>query len=357
MKKIGLLFLVLSIFSCKKESLRLHFLDEFTVKDSLEFQNTIIGGISGIDFDNNQYYMVVDDARNPQILVANINFDKDSIRSVNFKKVIKIDTTSLFFKNNALDLEAIFISDNQITLASEGAIRKGKDPIIFTTDTLGNYQNRTEIPTYFKANSLAKPKHNATFESSSKSYDNKGFWIGMEGVLAADGEEPTFDKTQSPARITYFDNQTKKATKQFAYQLEKIDKPAKGTINLNGVTAILEYEKNSFFVVERIYQSGYGAYGNTVRIFKVTIDDTSTNTLNIESLKEEKYIPLKKELLFDFKTIKNKLTDKIIDNIEGITFGPKLSNGNRSLLLVSDDNFQIYGKQLNQFLLLEIDEK
>ena len=357
MKRISLFFLILSVFSCKKESLRLHFLDEFTVKDSLEFQNTIIGGISGIDFYNNQYYMVVDDARNPRILVADINLDKESIKYVNFKKVINIDTTSLFFKNNALDLEAVFISDNQITLASEGAIRKGKDPIIFIVDTLGNYQNIMEIPAYFKANSLAKPKHNATFESSSISYDNKGFWIGMEGVLAVDGEEPNFYKTQSPVRITYFDNQTKKATKQFAYQLEKIDKPAKGTINLNGVTAILEYKKNSFFVVERIYQSGYGAFGNTVRIFKASIDELSTNTLTIRSLKEEKFIPLKKELLIDFKTIKNKLKDKIIDNVEGITFGPKLSNGNRTLLLVSDDNFQIYGKQLNQFLLLEIDEK
>ena len=45
---------------------------------------------------------------------------------------------------------------------------------------------------------------------------------------------------------------------------------------------------------------------------------------------------------------------EIVDNIEGITFGPKLPNGNQSLLLVTDDNFQIYGKQLNQFILLEI---
>ena len=46
-----------------------------------------------------------------------------------------------------------------------------------------------------------------------------------------------------------------------------------------------------------------------------------------------------------------------IDNIEGITLGPKLSNGNQSLILVADDNFQVYGKQLNQFLLLEIVDK
>ena len=137
-----------------------------------------------------------------------------------------------------------------------------------------------------KANSKAKPKHNGAFESSSKSFDNKGFWAAMEAPLEADGEEPTFHETKSPIRITYFDNVTQKATKQFAYQLEKIDKPAKGKINLNGATAILEYAENSFFIVERIYQSGYGSFGNTIRIFKATITKESTNTLSMSSLKK-----------------------------------------------------------------------
>jgi hypothetical protein len=46
--------------------------------------------------------------------------------------------------------------------------------------------------------------------------------------------------------------------------------------------------------------------------------------------------------------------DGIIDAIEGISFGPVLENGNQSLLFVSDDHFQIYGKQLNRFILFEI---
>ena len=200
-------------------------------------------------------------------------------------------------------------------------------------------------------------KHNATFEASSKSYNNKGFWVAMEGVLKSDGVEPTFAETNSPIRITYFDNKTQNAIKQFAYQLEKITKPAKGNINLNGVTAILEYEKNKFFIVERTYQNGYGSYGNIIRIFDAQVQQNSSNILAIDSLINTNYIPLKKQLLFNFEDVKNELTDGIIDNIEGITFGPKLANGNKSLILVSDDNFQVYGKQLNQFILLEITNK
>ncbi|MCF2873945.1 MULTISPECIES: esterase-like activity of phytase family protein [unclassified Tenacibaculum] len=336
----------------------LKFLNEFIVKDSLQFENAIVGGISGIDYYNNEYYMVVDDARNPRILVGDILIEKDSIKSVEFKKTIEIkDTTSSFYKNNVLDLESVFVYNNQFSLVSEGSIRRGKNPSIFTTNMQGEFEEEIAIPNYFEANSKARPKHNGAFESSSKSFDNKGFWTAMEAPLEADGEEPTFHETKSPIRITYFDNVTQKATKQFAYQLEKIDKPAKGKINLNGATAILEYAENSFFIVERIYQSGYGSFGNTIRIFKATIIKESTNTLSMSSLKNEKYVPLKKELLFDFNNAKDQLGQGFIDNIEGITLGPKLSNGNQSLILVADDNFQVYGKQLNQFLLLEVVDK
>ncbi|MGK0235701.1 MAG: hypothetical protein ACI9EK_002241, partial [Psychroserpens sp.] len=122
----------------------------------------------------------------------------------------------------------------------------------------------------------------------------------------------------------------------------------------NGVTDILEFKPNHFFMIERIYQSGYGAYGNIVRVYHAYADENTTNSLAINSLKEINYIPLKKELILDFDSFKDNLTENIVDNIEGITFGPILPNGNKTLLFVSDDNFQVYGKQLNQFLLFEI---
>jgi hypothetical protein len=41
------------------------------------------------------------------------------------------------------------------------------------------------------------------------------------------------------------------------------------------------------------------------------------------------------------------------DNIEGITFGPKLANGKPTLLFVSDNNFS--DKQKTQILLFEVE--
>ncbi|TXD64841.1 esterase-like activity of phytase family protein [Polaribacter glomeratus] len=357
MKKIYFLVLFAFLFlSCKETTqTKLVFLDEYVLADSIQFKNTIIGGLSGVDFANNHYYFVVDDAENPRILSANITISDNKIQAVKFKDVIFLaDTTTNFYQQNALDLESVFVDEitHEFYLVSEGSIHTNKLPTIFKSDKNGRFLEEFQLPK--NLSNIKSIKHNGAFEASSKSIDKKGFWVAMEAPLTMDGEEPTFTKTSSPIRITYFDKTLKKATKQFAYQLENITKPAKGNINLNGVTAILEYQENHFLIVERTYQSGYGSYGNIVRIFDATIDESSTNILEVNALKTSEFIPLKKRLLFNFEDIKNQLTDKIIDNIEGITFGPELPNGNKSLLLIADDNFQVYGKQLNQFILLEL---
>lgn len=356
--KTNLIFLlfIFALCSCvKKQKTDLQFVSEYVLKESTLFKNTIVGGLSGVDYTNGFYYFVVDDANNPRFLKAKINIDKRKIIGINFEKVVFLnDSTTNFYKENSLDLESIFVDEEKqhINFSSEGSINEGKRPTIFTTDFKGNFISEYQLPKNLQ--SLENIKHNGVLEGSSKAIAENGFWSVMESPLKNDGEEPTFTKTQSPVRITYFDAESKKATKQFAYQLEKITKPAKGDINLNGVTAILEYEKNRFFIIERTYQSGYGLYGNIIRIFEAEITTETTNILDIAALQTSKYTPLKKRLLINFEDIKDSLTEGIIDNIEGIAFGSVLENGNRSLLLVSDDNFQLYGKQLNQFILLEI---
>jgi hypothetical protein len=85
-------FLVIFSFfllSCKATGdTQLNFLDEYVLADSIQFKNTIIGGLSGIDHVNNKYYFVVDDARNPRVLSANIVITDNKLQSVDFKNVI-----------------------------------------------------------------------------------------------------------------------------------------------------------------------------------------------------------------------------------------------------------------------------
>ena len=109
-------FLVLFAFlflSCNKTTqTKLVFLDEYVLADSISFKNTIIGGLSGVDFANNQYYFVVDDAKNPRILSANISVSDNKIQAVIFNDVIFLaDATTNFYQQNTLDLESVFVDE------------------------------------------------------------------------------------------------------------------------------------------------------------------------------------------------------------------------------------------------------
>ncbi len=351
-----LLFLSLIIFSCSSlkktniETVQLRFLDEYIVSENIIVDETIVGGLSGIDYHNGIYYLVCDDASNPRYYTATIAINNKKINNITFDKVIKIKDSTHY-----LDLEAIRYnaSNNKIMITSEGSINQQKDPSLFSVNSDGSIDSFFEFPKEFKATSIQKPRNNGTLEGLSLSNDKKGYWVAMELPLESDGPEPKVTTTKSPIRITYIDNQTKKPTKQFTILLDKIDKNPLGDFAVNGLTDILEYKPNQFFIIERSYSSGLGNQGNTIKIFNIDASKAS-NTLTNGNLINTDYTPATKKLLFDFESVRGSLMDGSIDNIEGITFGPLLENGNKTLLLVADNNFNKHSKQLNQFILLEI---
>ena len=358
-----LFFLSLSVFfiCCtslpkEKNKISLHFLDEYVYPINQTIKKTKIGGLSGIDYKNGIYYLAVDDSKTPRYCKAKINIKNDTISDINFIDVVIFEDDP-YYQDHVLDIESILAApNNMIIMVSEGAINKGKNPLLFSSKENGDFIKDFQLPNKFLASTNSKPIHNKTLEGLSHSIDNKGYWTAFELPLPLDGEEPRYQNANSPVRFTYFDKETGIPSKEFVYQLSAITKPNKGAFNINGVTDILEFKANHFFVIERTYQSDYGAYGNTVNIYYAYADNTTTNSLAIDSLKSTDYIPLNKKLLFEFDAIKSELTEGIIDNIEGITVGPILNDGNQSLILVSDDNFQVFGKQLNQFILLEIEQ-
>jgi len=81
--------------------------------------------------------------------------------------------------------------------------------------------------------------------------------------------------------------------------------------------------------------------GFSVRIYKFSLEG-ATDISNVYSLlKSSSQIikPVKKELLLDLRKLNIPL-----DNIEGLTLGPNLSKGDRTLILISDNNFQTIQK-------------
>ena len=85
-KKYILFIIIFFIVSCQKtKRLDLFFLDEYVLADSISFKNTIIGGLSGVDYSQGFYYFVVDDAEKPRFLKAKITIDNRKIKAFNFE--------------------------------------------------------------------------------------------------------------------------------------------------------------------------------------------------------------------------------------------------------------------------------
>lgn len=361
MKKIFFLtILAVSIIGCKStrtgstDNVQVRFLSDYNIPEDLEVEGTAVGGLSGIDYHEETYYMVSDHPSNPRIYVANIKISEEKIDTVGISDVVLVNKKDEALKEQHLDLEGVLFdpAEGNFLLSSEGNINNEKDPMFFSVSKDGEYVDSFAVPENLLAKSSKKPRNNGTFEGLAASHDQKGYWVAMELPLKTDGPKPKLYPTTSPVRITYFDKNTRTATKQFPYRLERIAKIPWFYFAVNGVTDLLEYAPDKFLVLERGFAAGHGQKGNTIRIFDVDAS-LSTNTLDINNLRVSFNNPAKKTLLYDFKWAKNFLSQEIIDNIEGITFGPTLPNGNQSLILISDNNFNSLGQQFNQVILME----
>ena len=87
----------------------------------------------------------------------------------------------------------------------------------------------------------------------------------------------------------------------------------------------------------------------TLRLYRVDTRSGS-NTLDLPRLLPGNHQPAAKTLVADFAT----LGLQLLDNTEGMTWGPVLPSGRRSLVVVSDDNFR--RMQTTQFAAFEFTE-
>jgi hypothetical protein len=101
----------------------------------------------------------------------------------------------------------------------------------------------------------------------------------------------------------------------------------------SGLPELLALDNEGHFLsIER----SFTGLGFTVFLFQVDLDG-ATNIRNLDSIAKgdiSKIKPVKKKLLLDLRTL-----DVSLDNIEGLTWGAKLSDGQPSLILISDNNF------------------
>ncbi len=347
-------------------SLRL--ISEYDVPHDFLFKGTTVGGLSGIDYDSEKdlYYLICDDrsAINPaRYYTAKIFFDKKKIDSVVF-----VNVTTLLQSNGKAypnskedpahtpDPEALRYNavTGQMVWTSEGErIVKGKDtvlenPAITLITPQGKYIDTFPLPKNLLMHATEKgPRQNGVLEGLSFADNFKTLYVNLEEPLYEDGPRADTMKNDPWIRIFRFDMASKKNTGQYAYKLEPVAFPPTpaNAFKINGIPDILSIGNKKFIVLERSFSTG--RLPCTIKIFLADMDGAE-DISGIASLKKDPPAkPVTKTLLLNMDEL-----GIYVDNVEGITFGPDLPNGHKTVLLVADNNFAITEK--TQFFLFEV---
>lgn len=384
MKRIGQLFFVYAFFavvlsSCtatKQIAVRqnetsisaVKFLHEYIMPLNPVFENSVVGGLSGIDYDaaQNQYYLISDDPSqfNPaRIYTAQIDLKADKIDTIritgvtyllqeNGKQYPKYGTD----KTVKPDGESVRYNPNtkQLIWSSEGErLFKNGDttivqPSLTFISTAGKFLDTIPLPKGFHFTKTENgPRKNALFEGLTYADNYKTLYASLEEPLYQDGPQSSFGYGKALTRILKFDATTKENVAQYAYNLGAL--PVKPTVdndwNVNGISEILAVNKHTLLVMERAWAKGHDDH-TFLKLYLVDLSGAE-NEINNASFVKNPPKPLTKKLLFDFDTL-----NMHIDNFEGVTIGPKLANGHQSLIFCVDNNF---GKtQVQQFFLFEL---
>ena len=330
---------------------RLRLIGEARLPHKLKYQGTTVGGFSGIDFDsvNGVLYLLTDDGGNqsrPRFYTARLALTADKLGD------IRLTGVTFLKGSTSPDPEAIrwHAPSQSLLWTSEGNALLLGAPSLHQTQRDGTLMRRFELPAMFGFGLLEGVRINKTFEGLAIATDGQTAWLAMEAALKQDGPEPTVQATGGPCRFTQINITTGKVLRQIAYVPDAIpNAPSPPSANAdNGVVEVLMLDAHRMLVLERAYMAGLSdKHRNSPRLYAIDTRQ-ATDTLSIAALKPGNHTPTAKTLLADFRSYPA-LTR--LDNTEGMCWGPALSNGNRTLLFVSDDNFN--PQQITQFLAFE----
>lgn len=373
MHKLLLAFLTLILVSCSSikqtttKSPTIRYINTIEVPFNEEFKNTVIGGLSSIDYDikNDLYYFISDDRsvyNDARFYTGKIKFSADTLNQVAFQNVVSLKNSSgQTFSNwekypdSSIDPEEMRYNPKTKSVAwsSEGARVIAKDFTVMQNPSLqfaalnGDYGSAFELPSNLNMQRIEKgPRSNGVLEGLTFNKDYSALYTNVEEPLYEDGTQATTTKG-GLIRVFKFDTKSRKNTAQYAYLLDPIahEPIPKTSFAVNGISTIQYYDNNQLLVVERSYSTGKQAC--TIKVYLCDLSN-ATDVKNMDSLQNKKFNSAQKKLILNMDD-----SGVFIDNIEGITFGPKLANGKQSILFVSDNNFS--DKQKTQILLFEID--
>lgn len=352
-----LLILIFQIFSA--QALELKYISHVDIPYKMTFEKTSIGGLSGLYFESSDstVYAVSDDrggVNEPRFYQFSLSLKNDKLlihpRKVTFLKVgdSEFSHSSKKFSptqfSKVFDMEGIAkLPWGDFLISSEGDLDKKPRvlPQIFSVNGEGVIQKEYEIPDRFMPELQGKQtkglRNNLAFEGLAGSPDGAHWLAGSESNLMQDPSD--FVRWIEYEMIGAW---VVKPVRQFKYPLVRDD--SNEIIQFHkGVSEVSYLDPKRVLVLERYVRVGSNGMDFSGKIYITQLDDKKDSN---------EPVLLKKTLVLDMTSLKEKLGS--LSNFEGMTLGPTLPNGHKTLILVSDDNFNKDMK--TQFVIFEVRE-
>lgn len=306
-----------------------------------------LGGLSEIAADGQGGYLLISDDRGeygpPRYLRMQIDFDLTARRfrigARDWERLITGHAPGIR-PPPLVDGEALRVvpGSGDLIWSSEGDIWNGVPAEIYLSDPHGRLLRSLHLPDYFRPD---KPigwsgrgmRPNKAVEALDVTADGQQVVAMPEDVLMQELKDEDV-RTGVPVRVLRFDLSSGLPVAAHVYRLDPFPDPdldpTPPPVNANGASAMLLLDDGRYLVLERGFDRDNGV---RIRLY-VADPATADDVLDLPDLGGQRYRSAAKYLVGDLLGAGLRA-----DNWEGMAFGPDLPDGRKTLVLVTDDNF------------------
>ena len=300
-------------------------------------------GLSGITYIGSDQYLAVSDRQallHP--LVVKLDTETGAIQSAAFGEPLELHDTEcepLAGPGDGPDRDGITYDPvgDAVWIANERTGDDGGQPSLMRHSLeTGCATAELRVPHWPGLGAYSSIRPNLGFEGVAHDPASGALWTANEDALEIDGPRPTHERG-AVVRFVRLDL-ARRFAEQFAYLVDPLPAPrprARFSTWASGVSDLMALPDGRLIALERAVVGLIPPLGRTrIRLYLVNVSGAAPidPELANEGLDGRTYIPLSKILLSEliFGIDSN-------SNFEGMTFGPRLANGDRSVLLVADN--------------------
>ena len=348
-------------------SLQLDFLADFNFPPRSSYADEELGGISAVVYDAaSESWLALSDAKlRSRLFTVKTSFEDGELSVEPVETTFLVEKAGESFGDNMLDPEGLVATPwGTLLISTEADLRQ--EPVeqakLLEFERSGRLVRGFTIPPKCVVEGDSRDKgvrHNRGFESLTFAPDGERVYVGTESPLLQDGPEASFDRPGF-SRIVEYEVSGRELVRsgEYVYPIGPLA-PVAGFGDADVFTGLVELVALSdtrLLALERDYireKEGDRKSVTRGRIFVVDLEDAS-DVAALSTLQNGDWRPAQKELLLDLDDIVPELSPgyQSLDNFEAMGLGPVLPDGGRSLLVVSDDNFQ--DTQRTAFLLFRL---